>query len=74
MLGSWNTGFQGQIVVANTGTSTTTSWTVTVTFANGQRITQIWSGRTSQTASPYTITNETYDGTLGAGASVLRRG
>jgi mannan endo-1,4-beta-mannosidase len=68
-VGSWNTGFQGQVTVANTGTTTTATWTVTVTFANGQRITQIWGGRTSQTASPYTVANETYNGSLGAGAT-----
>jgi hypothetical protein len=42
---------------------------VILTFANGQRITQIRNGRTSQTASPYTITNETYNGDLAAGTN-----
>lgn len=41
-----------------------------VRVTNGQRITQIWSGRTSQTASPYTVTNETWNGAHGAGQSV----
>jgi endo-1,4-beta-xylanase len=55
--------------VTNTGTTTTTGWTVTVTFANGQRITQLWSGRTSSTASPYSVMNETYNNALGAGGT-----
>jgi hypothetical protein len=55
--------------VTNTGTTATTAWTVTLTFPNGQVITQIWGGRTSNTASPYTIRNETYNGALGPNAS-----
>ena len=42
---------------------------MTLTFANGQRITQVWNARTTSTASPYAITNETYNNALGAGSS-----
>jgi lysophospholipase L1-like esterase/chitodextrinase len=65
----WPGGFQGQVTVTNTGTTATTAWTVTLTFTNGQAITQIWGARTASTASPYTITNETYNGALAANAS-----
>jgi lysophospholipase L1-like esterase/chitodextrinase len=65
----WPGGFQGQVTVTNTGTTATTAWTVTLTFANGQAITQLWGARTTGTASPYTITNETYNGVLAANAS-----
>ena len=61
---SWGGGFQGEVTVTNTGTTPTSSWTVTMTFANGQRITQIWGARTTQTASPYTITNESWNALL----------
>ena len=61
---SWGGGFQGEVTVTNTGTTPTSSWTVALTFANGQRITQIWGARTTQTASPYTITNETWNALL----------
>jgi cellulase/cellobiase CelA1 len=57
------------VTVTNTGTTATTGWTVTITFPNGQAITQIWGARTSNTASPYTITNETYNGALAPNAS-----
>jgi len=63
----WPGGFQGDVRVANTGTNSTTSWNVTLTFANGQRITQVWGGRTTQTASPFTVTNESWNGTIAAG-------
>lgn len=68
-VGSWPGAFQGQVTVTNTGTTATTGWTVTITFPNGQAITQIWGARTSNTASPYTITNETYNGALAPNAS-----
>ena len=34
---AWPGGFQGQVTVTNTGTNTTTGWTVVMTFANGQQ-------------------------------------
>jgi len=72
--GQWGTGsggFQGEVTVTNTGTNSTTGWTVVMTFANGQVITQIWGGRTSQTASPYTVTPESWNAVLGPGASTM---
>jgi mannan endo-1,4-beta-mannosidase len=69
-VNQWDTGFQGEVRVANTG-STTTSWTVVMTFANGQRVTQIWGGRTTVPASsPVTVTNETWNGSIGTGQAV----
>jgi lysophospholipase L1-like esterase/chitodextrinase len=65
----WPGGFQGQVTVTNTATTATTAWTVTLTFANGQSITQIWGAKTTSTASPYAISNETYNGALGPNAS-----
>jgi glucose/arabinose dehydrogenase len=69
-INQWNTGFQGEVRVTNTGTSATNSWTVVMTFANGQRVTQIWGGRTTVPASsPVTVLNETYNNVIGAGQS-----
>ncbi len=70
VVSAWTGGFQGQVTVTNAGTTPTTSWTVTLTFPGGQRITQIWNARTNSTASPYAVTNESYNGTLAPGASV----
>jgi cellulase/cellobiase CelA1 len=67
--GEWSGGFQGDVKVTNDGSTATTAWTVTVTFANGQRITQVWSGRTSSSASPYAVTNESYNNAVPAGGS-----
>ena len=68
-VNEWPGGFQGDVRVTNTGTGSTTSWSVALTFPNGQRITQIWGGRTTQTASPYTVANESWNGSVGAGQS-----
>ena len=66
----WAGGFQGEVQVANTGTNATTSWTVTLSFPNGQRITQIWNARTNSTGSPYMITNESYNNAIAPGGNV----
>lgn len=68
-ISEWSGGFQGEVRVTNAGVTPTNSWTVTLTFANGQRITQIWNARTSSTANPYTITNETYNNGIAVGAN-----
>jgi hypothetical protein len=69
VVSAWTGGYQGQVTVTNTGTTPTTSWTVTLTLPSGQSISQIWNAHTSSTASPYTVTNETYNGALAPGAS-----
>jgi hypothetical protein len=70
-MGQWGSGsggFQGEVRVANTGTMGTTSWTVTMTFANGQTLSQIWGGRTTiPGSSPYTVLNEGWNGALTPG-------
>jgi xyloglucan-specific exo-beta-1,4-glucanase len=70
-IGQWGTGsggFQGEVRVANTATTGTTSWTVTMTFANGQTLSQIWGGRTTiPGSSPYTVLNEGWNGALSPG-------
>ncbi len=71
VVSAWTGGFQGQVTVTNTGANPTTSWTVTITFGSGQRITQIWNARTNNTASPYTVTNESYNGAIAPGASAM---
>ena len=49
------------------GPAAISSWRVTVTF-NGT-FTQLWGGRTTVPgSSPYTVTNETWNGNLSAGA------
>ncbi|MBO4275945.1 cellulose binding domain-containing protein, partial [Microbispora triticiradicis] len=45
------------------------SWTVTFAFPDGQRVTQSWSGRFTQSGAAVTVANESYNGALAPNAS-----
>lgn len=66
--GEWGGGFQGDVRVT-AGSAAISAWRVTWTWANGQRITQIWSANQTTSGSSVTATNMPYNGALGAGAS-----
>jgi lysophospholipase L1-like esterase len=68
VVSQWQSGFQGEVKVTNTGTTAGTGWTVTLTYPGGQRITQAWSATVSGTA-PATATNVSYNGALPPGGS-----
>ena len=65
----WPGGFGANVTVTNNGTTTLTSWTVSWTFANGQTITQLWNGASSQNGAQVTVKNAGYNGTLAPGQS-----
>jgi len=69
IVNAWGGGFQAEVAVTNTSPGSIGGWRVTLTMAGGASITQIWGGLTTQTASPYTVANEAYNGALGANAS-----
>ena len=65
----WPGGFGAAITINNTGTTAITNWTLTWTFANGQTITQLWNGNVTQSGANVSITNESYNGSIGSGGS-----
>ena len=65
----WSSGFGAAITIQNTGTTALTSWTLSWTFANGQTISSLWNGVETQSGSTVTVTNESYNGSIAAGAS-----
>jgi cellulose 1,4-beta-cellobiosidase len=65
----WNTGFGAEVAVTNLG-DPLTSWTLRWSFAAGQHVDSGWNGTFSQTGSQVTVTNVSYNGTLGTGAVV----
>ncbi|GLH97511.1 cellulose binding domain-containing protein [Phytohabitans aurantiacus] len=69
IAGQWQGNFQGEVTVRNGGASTTQSWTVRFTFANGQQLTQIWNGVRSQSGANVTVTNVSYNGAIPAGGT-----
>jgi len=68
--GQWPGGFQGEVSVRNNGTAATRGWTVRLTFANGQQVSQMWGGSYTQSGSTVTVTNAGYNGAVGPNASV----
>jgi len=69
IVNSWSGGFQADVTVKNNGTGTLNGWTAKWTFANGQTISQLWSGTLAASGANITVTPVSYNGTLGAGAS-----
>jgi len=67
-VSAWGNGFQGQVTVT-AGDAAIGGWSVTWTLAPGQTISQLWSGTLSTNGSVVTVTNMSWNGTLGAHAS-----
>lgn len=65
VVNSWSTGFQGEVTVTNTRTSTVNGWVVTLTVASGIRISNLWNG----VLSGDTVANAPYNGNLAPSAS-----
>ncbi len=66
--GSWPGGFQGQVTVT-AGSRAISGWSVRWSLSGGQQITQVWNGTLSASGSNVTVSNASYNGALGAGAS-----
>lgn len=65
----WNDGFQGEVTVRNGAATTTSNWTATLSFANGQRVTQAWSATVTQSGAVVTARNVGWNGSLAPAAS-----
>ncbi|WP_110517827.1 cellulose-binding domain-containing protein [Herpetosiphon llansteffanensis] len=69
IVGQWQGGFQGDIVIRNNGTSSINNWTLTWNF-NNQVISQLWGGSYSQTGNAVSVSNQAWNGTIASNASV----
>ncbi|RGA06507.1 hypothetical protein DI270_003255 [Microbispora triticiradicis] len=67
-INSWGGGFQSEVTV-QAGSSAVNGWTVKWTWPGGQSISSLWNGRQSSSGSSVTVTNESYNGSIAAGAS-----
>jgi xyloglucan-specific exo-beta-1,4-glucanase len=65
----WAGGFTANLTLANTGSTTINSWTVTFTFPGDQQITSIWNASNTQSGENVTATNLSFDGLLGPGGT-----
>src|SRR5450755_3170947 len=64
----WNVGFGVAITVTNLG-SPVTSWTLGYSYSGTQQLAQGWNGNWSQSGQNVTVTNASWNGSLGTGAS-----
>ena len=70
---AWNAnpnGFTSQVTIANTGTTTISSWSLTFTWPGDEKITANFNGGFSQTGANATLTNASYNGTIAPGGSI----
>lgn len=70
----WSGGFQTGLTITNTGSAAINGWSLAFSFANGQKIMQVWNGNFVQSGSQVTITNVSYDGSIAPGASLTSVG
>jgi cellulose 1,4-beta-cellobiosidase len=67
--GDWGSGFTAAVTITNTGSSASTRWTVTWTWAGNQTISNLWNGNLTTSGKAITVTNMSYNGSLAAGAN-----
>jgi cellulose 1,4-beta-cellobiosidase len=67
---TWPGGLQAQAVLTNTSTSPVSEWTLTWSFADHQRVTDLWNGDFTQSGELVSVTNASYDPTIAPSASV----
>ncbi|MDH6223863.1 MULTISPECIES: endo-1,4-beta-xylanase [Streptomyces] len=65
---SWSGGYNGTVTV-KAGSSAVTRWTVPLTMASGTSITALWNGVHTTSGSTVTVKNQSWNGSLAAGAS-----
>ena len=65
----WGDGFLGDVTVKNNGPAIS-SWSLTWTFANGQRITNLWNGVVTQSGQAVSVRNADWNGTIASGGTV----
>lgn len=69
VTGQWDSGFQGAVTITN-NQAALSGWSLGFDFAGGQQITQGWNAKWSQSGTTVTAVNESWNGSLGTGASV----
>jgi endoglucanase len=68
VVNDWGSGFQASVTIT-AGSAAIAGWTVSYTYSGNQQLTDGWDGAWTQSGETVTITNESYNGNLAAGAS-----
>jgi cellulose 1,4-beta-cellobiosidase len=69
VLSSWSGGFQGQVVVTNTGSAPLNGWQLGWTFPGSQAVSNLWNGTVTQSGDKVIVANASYNAALAPGAS-----
>jgi len=64
----WSDGFGANVTIVNLG-DPISAWTLTWSFGAGQTVTQLWNGSVAQSGGRVSVTNASYNGAIGTGAS-----
>ncbi|KOT43659.1 cellulose-binding protein [Streptomyces caelestis] len=70
VVGSWSGGFQGELVIHNTGSAALNDWTLSFSFTAGQTITQMWGGTPTQKGGAVNVVPVDYNRSIPVGGSV----
>jgi mannan endo-1,4-beta-mannosidase len=70
VVNEWPGGFQGEIVLRNTGAAAVSGWTLVFRFADGQSVANMWGGTPAQDGGTVSVTPASYTSAIAAGGSV----
>ncbi|MCU7730862.1 cellulose binding domain-containing protein [Actinoplanes sp. KI2] len=65
---SWQGGFGASVLVTNLG-DPVDGWQLSWSFTAGQTVTQLWNGTVSQSGAQVTVTNASYNASIGTGGT-----
>ncbi|MET7331166.1 cellulose binding domain-containing protein [Nonomuraea sp. NPDC005650] len=65
-VNTWSGGFQAEVTVRNSGSTSLNGWTVRMTLAAGQAVTNLWGGVATGTGGAISVRNASYNGSLAA--------
>ncbi len=64
----WDTGYNGNVSIKNTGTSTISSWSLSFQLAD--KITSVWNGNLSGATPNYAVSNASWNSSIAPGQAV----
>ncbi|MFF8633216.1 cellulose binding domain-containing protein [Streptomyces pilosus] len=67
----WADGFQADVRLTNTGPAAWNGWSLTWSFADGQRISQLWNGSHTQSGPAVTARNTDWNARVAPGSSAV---
>jgi len=69
IVSQWGGGFQGEVNVRNTGTTSVSPWTVGFSFPSGQRIGHVWGATGTQSGAAVTVHSVEWNKVIAPGGS-----